>query len=317
MDQQVDHLEQVFARLEKLNLPFLAHSPSGLDERQLEQIASKFDLKLPAEVQRYFLWRNVSPMRQFELFPLGYMCPLEDAVDTREHLISLNDDIPPELVITSDDQPIDYLSNPLARLEQPLDWKPFWLPLFIFQGDTFWFTICGETQEPVAPIYYIYLVGDFYLAYDNLTSLLLATAEAFEKGVYYMEGNLIREKPVEAARIIEKYNPMRRQYLLTAAGGSRTVDDLFDVIVSQKPADSGTAFRALRLLSDSQITDILKSLVRHQDAGIRLSAIEVIYERNDLSAKEALSKIADGDPVSQVKTYADWVLQQWKQLRLG
>ena len=146
--------------------------------------------------------------------------------------------------------------------------------------------------------------------------MLLATTEAFEYGAYYVEDNILKEKRDEAARIIEKYNPNRRRYLLTAAGNSKTIHDVVAVLVTQEPKHSGFAYRALRLLGDPEIPQLLQELLQHHDTVVRLQAVMLLSEREEFSTVDALRRAVD-DPDPEVSRYVTWTLQQFQAKGYG
>ncbi|MEO0685067.1 MAG: hypothetical protein AAFY76_08495, partial [Cyanobacteria bacterium J06649_11] len=82
---------------------------------------------------------------------------------------------------------------------------PFgWFPLFEFEGD-FFAVIGAEENTENSPILNTY--EDTYIAYKNLTNMMLYIAECYETGAYYIgESGDLEEDRIAAKNILLKYN---------------------------------------------------------------------------------------------------------------
>lgn len=277
---------------------------------------SNLAYKLPEELSRFYEWHTGLPVDSWlykVLFPLGYIMPLEKAVAIREDFLQINRSVPREFraeVETWSQQPIDDLYTIVDSLP---GWHSWWLPVFEFNGD-YWFTIWNEEERTTSPIYYIYWEGGgIHLAYDNLTSLLQATAEAFESGAYYLQDGRIEQHYGMAAAIIDKHNPRRRAYLLNAAG-AQTIHEVVARLIVQSAEGNGGPFQALRLLGDPEIPQLLQALLQHEEMVVRFQAVRLIHHREEVGAVDALRPLVN-DPDPEVKRYATWLLEEFRKKR--
>ena len=313
----LDILEDALIRLRKLIVS--TNPPFSPDAQGVKAETALLDsgYKLPEELRRFYDWWAQLPTGTWlreELFPLAAVMTLENAIGTRQDLLSINRQAPRELraeIETWSQQPI---IDRYAIAEPVFGWHKQWLPVFEFNGE-YWFTICDIEERLTSPIYHTFLEGGIFLAYDNLTTLLLSTAEAFECGVYYIQDQRIQQHYTLAASLIDKHNPLRRAYLLNTAG-AQTIHDVVTVLASQDAERSGLAYQALRLLGDPEIPQILQGLLQHQDMIVRLQAVRLISEREEFSAMDALRRAVD-DPDPEVRGYVAWTLQQFQAKGYG
>lgn len=313
----LDMLEDALIRLRKLIVS--TNPPFSPDAQGVKAEIALLDsgYKLPQELRRFYEWWAQLPADTWlrkELFPLADVMALENAIATRQDLLSINRQAPREFRAGIDAWSQQPIIDRYAIAESVLGWHKQWLPVFEFSGE-YWFTICDVEECATSPIYHTFLEGGLFLAYDNLTTLLLSTAEAFDRGAYYIQDQRIQQHYTLAASIIDKYNPLRRAYLLNTAG-VQTIHDVVTVLASQDSARSGLAYQALRLLGDAEIPQFLQELLQHQDMVVRLQAVRLISEREEFSAIDALRRAA-ADPDSEVRGYIAWTLQQFQAKGYG
>jgi hypothetical protein len=102
--------------------------------------------------------------------------------------------------------------------EESLTWdsdqNPHLLPIFDFNGDDRYAVVLGEENAPVWYIYPECCIKE--IRWDSLTDLMLAVAECYETGAYYIdEQGHLEEDTQRVSKIQRKYNYRGREKTTT------------------------------------------------------------------------------------------------------
>lgn len=296
--------DDLFQRLEKLNLPIAQHFNSGLTHEEFHALLKDFPFRLPTEVYHYYQFCKpsvVARQDEYLLFPWGYIVSLAEALKTREIYMTLVNFA--TVMNNGEHEQEEHISNKYEIFEQPQLWHPRWLPIFSHDGPEHWVVICGKTEEATSPVYFINIMSEseFYLAYDSLTTMLLTIVEAFEIGAYYVteDGDLGQQR-VLLSPIFNKYNPKCREYHLKAAG-AKGIHDLLHLLNNTSYPLLRKVQRALLLLGDSSIVTPLIDNLKGDNNNLKILAADLLGEMGDLRAINPLITVLLHDSVEPVR----------------
>ncbi|MEZ4681949.1 MAG: hypothetical protein R2932_47840 [Caldilineaceae bacterium] len=129
----------------------------------------------------------IKPIILIWLFPVGYLLPLQQSLELYNMYVGISVDEENHAGI----DPTDYTkqwNNPYfiqPSLRDPPIWDRRWLPIFGDAAGGDYIVVCDAVEQPLAPIYFRTSdLGEFYFAYDSLTSMLLTMIEIWETHAY-------------------------------------------------------------------------------------------------------------------------------------
>ena len=293
MNSGLPPLEDILTCLRDLQLPVTTTTAPGLTGVELNALLRNFPLQLPEEVVHYYHWCNgtLQGQRVAEWFPMGYACSLADGLEMRNRQIKL---------LQCEREPAwssTTIADRYAITKRPsLIWDRQWLPI-LGRGKDRWLTLCAEKSYATAPIYSLFLESDdLYLEYDSLTTLLLASLEAFTTGAYYLdEDGLLQQHQTRANAIINRYNPRRQAYYHWRAG---VKDNDALLVLAMTPDDPRFLIveQAMRRLADERLTSSLLAYLTHPTAWVRTRAAYFLGQLGEQRAVDGLiTLLHDGD----------------------
>lgn len=176
-----DALERIEAWLRKHQVKLSMGLNQGLTRKEIDDILKGFPLQLPEEIYELYQWHNGKQMRCFDYFIpfFHWFWSLQEALEQYKYISQLwrNDDW----------------------------WDRRWLTIFDCNGDYFYAVVLGSETSPVL---YIDPEADIReIHYDSLTDLMLAVAESYETGAYYLDENGdLQQDSQKLAEVRRKYN---------------------------------------------------------------------------------------------------------------
>ncbi len=181
----IDSLERIMT-WHKNNVPnYKDDFLPGLTYEEIEEKVKNLPFQLPKEVYEIYQWHNGDPNESGK-FLYYYYSTLERALENSE-----------------------YVNNPEGvdfRIEYQL--PPYLFPIFEFEGE--YFAVEGNVNESeVSILFRIGSEGDESLAFNSLTTMMMAIAESYEKGVYSYDpaANRVYWEDIEkSGKIRLKYN---------------------------------------------------------------------------------------------------------------
>ncbi|MBD2450658.1 HEAT repeat domain-containing protein [Nostoc sp. FACHB-152] len=178
MSLLTDALDRIETWLVKNQPEFALSLQPGLTNAEIDTILQNFPYAMPEELYEFYGWHNGCRYLSY-----GYVIPFYD------NFFSLQD-------------AMEYRQNALSW---DSEWNSHWLPILDGNGDYRYAVVVGEET---APVWFIDPeCGIKEIRWDSLTDLMLATAECYETGAYYIdnEGYIEEDKP-KIAEIRRKYN---------------------------------------------------------------------------------------------------------------
>ncbi len=308
-------LTHILRRIENLGLPVVAQLQPGLSTQAIEHWQEQLPFALPTEVCMYYEWRNgyQHGLPRYDLlFPAGRVLSLESAInDYYKGLVKLEEQLGENMLHQQMLPDTAALSYPYNIFVSPTIWHKNWLPVFDDISNGYHIIIGNSQKQATTPIYFIWLEDGIYLAYDSLTSLLETVATAYEMGAYYLdtEGYVCKNR-AKLLPIVNHYNPRRREYLLYTAGDAKTLEDLVKALASSDNDIAANATRALFLLGDASVVELLIDQLRHEQPRARQLAARVLGELGEQRAIHPLLHTAAKDPDKFVRQYAKYALRE-------
>lgn len=285
MDSGLPPIEDLLTRLRDLQLPVTTTTAPGLTGAEMAALLRNFPLQLPEEVVHYYYWCNgtLPGQRSVEWFPMGYACSLADGLEMIDIQLEWLD--PEQIPAWTSTTIVDRYA---ITTRPPLIWDRQWLPI-LGRGKDIWLTLCAEEAYATAPIYSLFLESDdLYLEYDSLTTLLLASLEAFTTGAYYLdEDGLLQQHQTRANAIINRYNPRRQAYYHWRAG-VKDSDALLVLAMTPDEPHFLIVEQAMRRLADERLTASLLDYLTHPTAWVRTRSAYFLGQLGEQRAVDGL-----------------------------
>lgn len=178
MSLLTDALDRIETWLVKNQPEFVLSLELGLTRKEVDAILQDFPYRLPEELYEFYGWHNGCIHSRFGYLIPHYdnFCSLQEALKTYKDFLSWDS-----------------------------QWNPHWLPILDGNGDYRYAVVVGEET---APIWYIDPeCGIEEIRWDSFTDLMLATAECYETGAYYIDNEGYVEKNQQrVGEIQSKYN---------------------------------------------------------------------------------------------------------------
>jgi hypothetical protein len=176
MSSLIDALEIIRNWLQK-NYPAMGKFPySGLKFKRIQEITKNLPFKLSEEVCELYQWRN-GALLNHGFFPFMTFYPLEESLKISQFQIEGKIFYPYDLILFSTDRNFYYISNS-DRESHPIRRFNEW-----------------ENE----------------ICYVSLTDLILAIAECYEAGAYYVKQGtrlkFLQEDKTKSEPIFSKYHP--------------------------------------------------------------------------------------------------------------
>ncbi|MBD2456858.1 HEAT repeat domain-containing protein [Nostoc sp. FACHB-87] len=171
--------------LDRIETWLVSHQPEfalslapGLTRPEIDAIVENFPYRLPEELYEFYGWHNGC-----QSLSCGYVVPKFDNFFSLQEALKWYADF----------------------LSWGFDWNPQWLTILDFNGDYRYAIVTGEDS---APVWFIDPeCGIEEIRWDSLTDLMLATAECYETGAYYLDDEGYMETDEQkVAEIHRKYN---------------------------------------------------------------------------------------------------------------
>jgi hypothetical protein len=166
MSSLITALERIFTCLQAQAPTMAAALQPGLTVAEQTAILAKYPFPLPTEVVELYQWRNGSPIATpCEFLPMHRLLPLAEAVEHYQFtLAALQDD---------DNAPDDLAGH--------------WLPILV-EDANFYLVIGNRADKSLAPVVYRNEYQDLVAEFDSLTSMMMAIADCWETGTYFLAG---------------------------------------------------------------------------------------------------------------------------------
>jgi len=172
----------------------------GLTYEQIEYQVKDLPFKLPQEIYDLYQWRNGSS-GQSVIFVYHYFSPLEVGVGI------------------CDNEYFNYSETVDSRIKNL--YPPYLFP--VFETDTECFAVGASADEAETALVFNIGEGDEILAFNSLTTMLMAIAESYEAGVYRYTHreyeNIDWEDMEKSGQIRLKYNIGTTRELYYRGGG--------------------------------------------------------------------------------------------------
>lgn len=304
-------VEELLRKLNQLGRFTISQEQAPLSDAEIDRLLQDFPYKIPHELRAYY--RRCNRVYEAEqesgwLFPGGYICTLQSAMEFYPTLVEIAADIPIDAAEPSKSfsavmaDPYFVTGSLFEGLWASL--ARYCLPIMGDGAGGNYIVICQPVEQATAPIYYIYFHGDeLYLAFDSLTSLLATVVAAFEAGAYTVnEVGYVLEDRAKLAPIINHYNPHRRQYFLRSAQ-ARSMSEVVANLAYSDPAVRKNAFLAVRYMYEPDTVPLLIKALQHPLPHVRRDAAQLLNEQRDPQAVDGLL-VALHDGNAEVREFA-------------
>ena len=138
----------------------------GLSISTIEKIAEVLPFKLTNEIIELYTWRD-GTSNLTDVMANNFFMPLSMAIETYKEMISLEES-------TCDETE-----------ELGCVWRVDWLPIFYLDAVNY-FVSCKD-DESYGKVYEYEIGGEPELIFSNLTTMMKATLECYQNGVYKVE----------------------------------------------------------------------------------------------------------------------------------
>lgn len=190
----VEALDRVKNWLVKTDPNFRSYLQLGLTHEDISSIVKDLPFQLSKEVYELYQWHNGTPDDCYKEFLPGYMfLSLEQALkvfllldEEREDLLEFGDEL----------------------------WQKHLFPIFMLDQKEY-LVLLGDLKETSPVLRFVY--ADVAVPrYPSLTNMMLAIAECYELGAYYLhEDGYLEEDEQKADEINRKYGSIRSAYEAT------------------------------------------------------------------------------------------------------
>lgn len=216
----------------------------GLTRIEIDEIVKEFSSSLPEELYEFYGWHNGCTS-------FGCVIPFYDNFSSLQKSVKRS---------------LDYLEWGDS------EWNPHWLVILDCNGDEQYAIVVGEET---APVWYIYQEnGIEEIRWGNLTDLMLATAECYYTGAYYLnqDGDLEKD-PQKVAEIQHRYNYRGAERPIVDASYPypSTVAGQVDLSNSDALEQLTQALQARPLSSDASILQAMAAKTIENLANLNLS----------------------------------------------
>jgi HEAT repeat protein len=294
MSALITALERILTCLQAQAPMMAAALQPGLTAAEIAAQLQNYPFPLPGEVLELYQWRNGSPIATpCELLPMHRFLPLAEALAQYQFTVE-------QIVEQVDDEQTDGQTADIQNLTGP------WLPILL-EGDNFYLAIGNLVEQPAAPVVYRSEDQEIVAEFDNLTSMMMAIATCWERGVYYLAGcehwQYVDSDDAKETAIWLQHQPQQQAEmlaLLTRPG---------ELAAAQLPR----AYSNLVYSQHPQATDIvLQDLAAAPDPDLQQHLISLLGDLTDARAlAQILSLLQSPDP--HTCRFALLPLQAWVQ----
>lgn len=197
MSTLTEALDRIFDWIVKNNPELALSLQPGLTREKIEQTLRNLPFQLPEEFYELYQWRNGTREDCYICFLPGYtFLSLEQAL---EEYIGIN----------------QYREDLLEFHEPEEIWYKLWFPVFMLDAKEY-LILFGSLEEKTSPVLRFVIADEPATRYPSLTNMMLAIAQCYEAGAYYLrEDGYLEEDDQKADEIGLKYGSDRSAYEAT------------------------------------------------------------------------------------------------------
>ncbi len=307
MVNQNEVIWNLFYQLQQLEVPLFCSQQRGLTDVEINQYLQGFSHQLPADVRMLYKWCNLYDQADHPdpwLFPVGYLLPLQQALDLYNMYVGISVD---EENYAGIDHAVytgqwnnSYFIQP--SLQDPPVWDRRWLPIFGDAAGGDYIVVCDAIEQPLAPIYFRTSdLGEFYFAYDSLTSMLLTMIEIWEAHAYHRDKKgVVRLDRAKASSIYNRHNPHRRAWFFHVT----QANSLAEIVLNLDHADEDTryyAYLALQYMFEPEFVPLLLQQLDNSNIEMRIRVVNLLSILDDQQAVMPLIPLLDdSEPTVQL-----------------
>ncbi len=309
MIEQNESIWNLLQKMRYLSHPSFSEPLRGLTDEEIDKVLQGFAFHIPTDVRLLYKWCNFQGEENSSdpwLFTIGYILPLAQSVELYtmyvEIFMKAQDYLKGDPTVYVERWADPYLIQP--SLQHPPIWDQRWLPILSDGGGGDYVVVCDIVEQPVAPLYMRTASGgEFYLAFDSVTSLFATIVEAVETGAYYRHeaGHLVEDR-TKLAPILNRHNPRRRTWFFHAT----RANSLAEVVFHLDHPDEDVryyAYLAMEYMYEPDAVSLLLQQLDHPKAEVRVKVVNLLSILDDKQAVMPLiSLLADPEPAVQLAT---------------
>lgn len=185
MSELTQALNRIMTWLSENQPSFAASFLPGLTNEQIHAAVKHLPFELPEEIYELYRWRNgTEAEHDCVIYPAMDFLTLEEAIKFHEDIATLE------------------------NTELEIRFEGYKLFPFIANDAEISNVLVKDKPEKTSPvIYFAHEDCEPEIVYSSLTNMMLAIAECYEAGAYYLaEDGFVEQNEIEAAKILRKYN---------------------------------------------------------------------------------------------------------------